>query len=290
MSFAEQTKQKMRELQRRPIHKLGQNFLIDEAVLKRIIDAAELTSEDVVEEIGPGTGILTAELVQRAQSVVAIEYDAALAEELSSAVSRPNNLAIIQADALKVGQPEIMHALAGIDQNMPPNKLVANLPYQIAARALLQTFVQNGSLEHATVMVQKEIADRICAHPVSKQYSAYTVKLSLVAEVSDRFEVAGHCFMPQPRVDSTVITLKRKHAPQPHQQPFSEQTALMDATFQLVTAAFAKRRKTLVNALAACGYNKEKIEDALIRRGLSPDIRAEALSTDDFLYLAYELS
>ncbi len=185
-------------------HRLGQNFLVDNHVIERIMGLAELTGVERVLEVGPGIGTLTLALVQEAAHVTSIEMDSELEPMLAAHAVDHGNFSFIMGDALKVPVEAIAQAGGGA-----PTVLVANLPYNVAATVILQFFQTMPSLTRAVVMVQKEVADRIAAVPGTKAYGAYTVKLSLYGEVTGRFEVPPRCFMPAPHVDSAVVRIDR---------------------------------------------------------------------------------
>lgn len=185
-------------------HRLGQNFLVDNHVIERIMGLAELGGTERVLEVGPGIGTLTLALVQEAAHVTSIEMDAELEPVLAAHAMDHGNFSFIMGDALKVPVEAIAQASGGA-----PTVLVANLPYNVAATVILQFFQALPSLTRAVVMVQKEVADRIAAVPGTKAYGAYTVKLSLYGTVTGRFEVPPRCFIPAPHVDSAVVRIDR---------------------------------------------------------------------------------
>ncbi len=264
-----------------PKRSRGQNFLVSRAVLERIVARAELSEDDVVLEVGPGLGVLTRELVSRVRAVVAVELEPAFAEVLgSTCAGAEDRLAVVLGDAAHLDPSMLASALREVGGAEGPTKLVANLPYSVAATVLLRAFERFGSLERATVMVQREVADRISARPSTKDYGAYTVKLALRARVVNRFEVGREHFWPQPHVDSAVVSLERDA------QASEEELARVST---LVDAAFAQRRKTLANNLVAAGIERDLAEAAIIGLGLDPRVRAEALAPADFLELGKRL-
>lgn len=279
-TLSKKTQQTLREYAHTPRHDLGQNFLIDSHVLSKILELADVSSASVVEEVGPGLGTLTYELCQRARAVCAIEADKTLATHLQNRLAC-SNLVVIEADALKVSAHTIEAALEHIGVHALPSHFVANLPYQIAATIVMQMFLEQKNIQYACVMVQKEVAGRMQAVPGTKQYGAYTAKLGLVAQVTGSFLVSPHSFHPQPHVMSAVVALKRHDT-------YSAQDVQKLANF--IGLAFAQRRKTLVNALQAAGYEKEITGAALDKLALPHDVRAERLTTQDFcqLYEAIE--
>ena len=257
-------------------HRLGQNFLIDNHVIERIMALAELTGAERVLEVGPGIGTLTLALVQEAARVASIEMDAELEQVLSAHAVDHDNFRFIMGDALTVPPTAIAEALGG-----DPEVLVANLPYNVAATIILQFFQTMPSLRRAVVMVQKEVADRIAAVPGTKAYGAYTVKLSLYGEVTGRFEVPPRCFMPAPHVDSAVVRIDRVPC-----VAGEDDGAGPEAIIRVVDAAFAQRRKTIRNSMGSNGFDKQDLDEAFERCGISPSARAEALTTQDFAALA----
>ena len=260
-------------------HRLGQNFLIDNHVIERIMDLAELTGEERVLEVGPGIGTLTLALVQEAAHVTSIEMDSELEQVLSAHAMDHDNFSFIMGDALATS-PEMIAEVSG----GAPTVLVANLPYNVAATIILQFFQTMPSLERAVVMVQKEVADRIAAKPRTKAYGAYTVKLSLYGDVTGRFEVPPRCFMPAPHVDSAVVRIDRA------QTPVEGGAASAEDVVRVVDAAFAQRRKTIRNSMGSNGFEKVALDRAFELCGVAPTARAETLTTSTFIELAGALS
>lgn len=255
---------------------LGQHFLVDDNVVRRIIELAAIEPEQTILEVGPGLGTLTVALCDAAGAVVAVERDNDLERVLAETVEHCERFALVHADAVTV-DPALIAEPFG-----PPVALVANLPYQVAATVVLRYFQEIPSLEHATVMVQTEVADRMAGVPGTKEYGAYTVKLRLHAEPAGRFQVARNCFLPPPRVDSTVIRLERT--------PLIEDAELLVRAARVADAAFAQRRKTLRNSLRArLGIDAEAIDAALQAADIDGSRRAETLEPADFVRLASEL-
>lgn len=264
-------------------HRLGQNFLIDNHVIERIMALAELTGSERVLEVGPGIGTLTLALVQEATRVTSIEMDTELEPVLSAHAMDHSNFRFIMGDALAVPPAAIAEALDG-----EPELLVANLPYNVAATIILQFFQTMPSLRRAVVMVQKEVADRIAAVPGTKAYGAYTVKLSLYGEVTGRFEVPPRCFMPAPHVDSAVVRIDRVDVSDAEGEGAASADAA--AVARAVDAAFAQRRKTIRNSMSSNGFDKDALDAAFEACGISPTARAEALTAEDFIALAASLT
>ncbi len=258
-----------------PRHRLGQNFLVNDDVIGRILALAELAPDDVVYEVGPGIGTLTVAMLPRVRRVVAVEADRVLPVVLAETCARDGErLAIVQGDALRVTSTELAEVAGSA-----PNKLVSNLPYQVAATLILDVLQAMSSIERLVVMVQAEVADRIAAIPGSKAYGAYTAKLALHGEVTGRFEVGPGNFMPPPHVDSAVVRIDR--VPAPCEQP--------KFVAEVIDAAFAQRRKTIRNSMAAKGFDKAALDDAFAAASIDPRVRAETLAPADFVRLAAQL-
>lgn len=261
--------------------KYGQNFLIDTGVLNRIVDAAGITGEDCVLEIGPGIGTMTQYLAERAGAVVAVEIDKNLIPILKDTLSGYDNVTLINEDILKVDINRIVEE----KNNGRPVKVVANLPYYITTPIIMDLFESKVPLESITVMVQKEVADRMQVGPGTKDYGALSLAVQYYAKPEIVASVPPNCFIPRPNVGSAVIRLIR-HAEPPVQ--VADEARL----FALIRAAFNQRRKTLVNALSNApelGITKEQAAEALERLGLSATIRGEALTLEQFALLAGEL-
>ncbi|MBS6554600.1 16S rRNA (adenine(1518)-N(6)/adenine(1519)-N(6))-dimethyltransferase RsmA [Collinsella stercoris] len=269
-------------------HRLGQNFLVDNHVIERIMALADLSGSERVLEVGPGIGTLTLALLQEAAHVTSIEMDSELEQVLAAHAMDHDNFSFIMGDALAVPPTAIAEASGG-----EPTMLVANLPYNVAATIILQFFQTMPSLTRAVVMVQKEVADRIAAVAGTKAYGAYTVKLSLYGEVTGRFEVPPRCFMPAPHVDSAVVRIDRVDALACAGLACLESDyAPIDAACvsRVVDAAFAQRRKTIRNSMSSNGFDKAALDVAFEACGIAPTARAEALTTDEFIKLAAVLS
>jgi 16S rRNA (adenine1518-N6/adenine1519-N6)-dimethyltransferase len=254
---------------------LGQHFLVDDNVVGRILALADLPADAVVVEVGPGIGTLTAALCRIAAAIVAVERDAGLLPALDEVASACPHLRIVRADAVRVSSEELLTPLG------PPQYLVANLPYSVAATVVLRFFEEIPTLRTAVVMVQSEVADRMCASPGSKAYGSYTVKLRLHASPAGRFAVPRTCFMPPPRVDSAVLRLDRTE-PDDALEPVADVAAL-------ASAAFAQRRKTLRNSvLASTGWDGARFDVASAAACIDGRRRAESLSLEEYVALARE--
>ncbi len=258
-----------------PRHRLGQNFLVNDDVIGRILDLAELDSSDVVYEVGPGIGTLTVAMLPRVKTVVAVEADRALPDVLAqTCADYEERLALVQGDALRVDAARLEQAAGEA-----PNKLVSNLPYQVAATLILDVLQSMSSVGRLVVMVQAEVADRISAVAGTKAYGAYSAKLALWGKVTGRFEVSPHNFMPPPHVDSAVVRIDRVPSPC---EDCGQVAAVIDA-------AFAQRRKTIRNSMAAKGFDKEQLDGAFASAAIDSRARAETLCVKDFVRLAQEL-
>lgn len=257
--------------------KFGQNFLIDEHVLDKIIRAAEITKDDYVLEIGPGIGTMTQYLACAAREVTAVEIDRALIPILEDTLKEYENVSIINEDILKVD----IAALAKEKNGGRPIKVVANLPYYITTPIIMGLFESHVPLESITVMVQKEVADRMQVGPGTKDYGALSLAVQYYAEPYIVANVPPNCFMPRPAVGSAVIRLTR------HQKPPVE---VMDEKlmFRLIRASFNQRRKTLANGLKNSGelnLSKEVITAAIEKLGKGSSVRGEALDLEEFARL-----
>lgn len=269
---------------------LGQHFLINDGIVSRICDLAEVGTEDYVLEVGPGIGTLTLALLDRARGVIAVERDRDLPAVLADTCGHfRDSLALIEKDALEVTVADIRKASGDISAHRLPNKFVSNLPYAVAATIILDFFETFTFLDSATVMVQKEVAERICATSGSKAYGAYTVKLSLYAEPVGRFTVGPKNFFPPPRVDSTVVRLDRVETLDGQDDILDESTRR--ATCIMIDAAFANRRKTILNsskAYFAVNNRQNAIDElpaVLERAGIPANVRGESLEKSDYLRL-----
>lgn len=258
--------------------KFGQNFLIDTHVLERIISEAGVTKDDFVVEIGPGIGTMTQYLCEAAGAVAAVEIDKNLIPILHDTLSEYDNVEIINNDILKVD----IAALAKEKNGGKPIKVVANLPYYITTPIIMGLFESHVPIESITVMVQKEVADRMQCGPGSKDYGALSLAVQYYAKPEIVANVPPNCFMPRPNVGSAVIRLTR------HETPPVE-VADEKLMFRLIRASFNQRRKTLVNGLknaSDLSYTKEQIEQAIEAIGQPLTIRGEALTLEQFAQLA----
>lgn len=279
-------------------YRLGQNFLVQDHVIEKIVQLAEVQPTDVLVEVGPGLGTLTVALLDRARAVCSLEADSELEQVLAVTCKEPHpdSFALVMGDALAITPQKLAEAyntLPIVAQSAAPNspmptKFVSNLPYQVAATLILKFFQELPSLERAVVMVQAEVADRIAAKPSTKAYGAYTAKLSLFAQVTGRFEVGPGNFMPPPRVNSAVVRLDRTKARNPVTSKLLSEEELLH-TMSVIDAAFAQRRKTIRNSMSASGFDKDKLDQAFLATGIAPTVRAEVLTSQDFICLAAAL-
>ena len=258
--------------------KFGQNFLIDTHVLEKIIKAAGITKEDCVLEIGPGIGTMTQYLAESAGRVVAVEIDRNLIPILGETLAEYDNVTVINEDILMVD----IRALADEDNGGRPIKVVANLPYYITTPIIMGLFESNVPIDNITVMVQKEVADRMKEGPGSKDYGALSLAVQYYAEPEIVANVPPNCFIPRPNVGSAVIRLTRhKTMPVEVKDP--------ELMFRLIRASFNQRRKTLQNGLnnsPELSFTKEQIARAIERLGLPAAVRGEALSLAQFAALS----
>lgn len=259
--------------------KYGQNFLIDTNVLERVLGAAEVTREDCVLEIGPGIGTLTQYLAERAGKVVAVEIDRNLIPILEETLSAYSNVTIINEDILKLDIRQLSW------QEGRPFKVVANLPYYITTPIVMGLLEGGFPLESITVMVQKEVADRMLAGPGTKDYGALSLAVQYYARPQVVANVPPNCFIPRPNVGSAVVCLTR------YQEP-PVQVADEKRMFALIRASFNQRRKTLANGIGnapGLGISREQVAGALEEMGLSATIRGEALTLEQFAVLSNKL-
>lgn len=279
-------------------YRLGQNFLVQDHVIEKIVQLAEVQPTDVVVEVGPGLGTLTVALLDNARAVCSLEADSELEQVLALTCKEPHpdSFALVMGDALAITPQKLAEAYntlptvahdAATSAPMP-TKFVSNLPYQVAATLILKFFQELPSLERAVFMVQAEVADRISAKPSTKAYGAYTAKLSLFAQVTGRFEVGPGNFMPPPRVNSAVVRLDRTQARNPVSSKLLSEEELLH-TMRVIDAAFAQRRKTIRNSMSASGFDKDKLDQAFLATGIAPTVRAEVLTSQDFICLAAAL-
>lgn len=257
---------------------LGQNFLIDGNIVKKIVSEGNITKEDYVLEIGPGMGTLTEELALRAKKVVAVELDRTLLPILDKTLKNYDNIEIVHGDILKVDIEKL------IEEKFEGKsvKVVANLPYYVTTPIIAKLLEDNLNLESVIVMVQKEVAERMAANPGGKEYGSLSVFVNFYTRPEIVVKVPKTVFMPQPKIDSAVIKLTlRKDLPDIDKKQF----------FKVVKAAFSKRRKTILNSLSSYGFNvdKETIKQTLESSNIKLEERAENLSIEDFINISKTL-
>ncbi|MBE5853928.1 MAG: 16S rRNA (adenine(1518)-N(6)/adenine(1519)-N(6))-dimethyltransferase RsmA [Lachnospiraceae bacterium] len=257
--------------------KFGQNFLIDTHVLDKIVESAGITKDDCVLEIGPGIGTMTQYLAESARKVIAVEIDSNLIPILEDTLSAYDNVQVLNEDILKVD----IEALAKEQNEGRPMKVVANLPYYITTPIIMGLLEGEAKVDSITIMVQKEVADRMQMTPGSKEYGALSLAVQYYAKPEIVANVPPNCFMPRPNVGSAVIRLSLYEKP-----PVEVQDSKY--MFQLIRASFNQRRKTLVNGLqnGGLGLTKDEILAALSEMGLSEMVRGETLSLEQFALLS----
>lgn len=259
------------QLDLKPSKSLGQNFVIDSNVCTKIVRIAGVTSEDVALEIGPGLGSLTLALLEAAQSVTAVEIDSRLAQQLPLTIKqffdRPENLTVINLDALALNELSVA-----------PTVLVANLPYNVSVPVLLHFLEGFPTIRSGVVMVQAEVADRLAAKPGGKEYGIPSVKAAWWADVKNVGTVSRSIFWPAPNVDSKLVGFTRRQTAGPED--------MRKKVFTIIDAAFAQRRKMLRSALSSLYGSSSAAEEILIRAGIDPTLRGEALEIKSFCQIA----
>ena len=254
--------------------KFGQNFLIDTHVLDKIIKAANITKDDLVLEIGPGIGTMTQYLAEAAGKVIAVEIDKNLIPILADTLGEYENVQVINEDVLKLD----IRALAERENGGRPIKIVANLPYYITTPIIFKLLTSTSEISKYVLMMQKEVADRICGKPNTKDYNALSVAIAYRATAKKVLSVPKTAFIPQPNVESAVVRLDIDAI----QKYFPKDERLF---FDLIRLCFTQRRKTLLNNLSL-KYSKEQVLRMLTDLGLSPQIRSEALQIEDFIRIS----
>lgn len=280
MNIYEETKFIMKKYGINANKSLGQNFLIDDEVVSKIVERANITNEDLVIEIGPGLGTLTNELLKKAKKVIVVELDERMIKILKDRFSLYDNIEIINKDILKVNLNDII-SKEKKEIGIKNAKVVANLPYYITTPIIMKLLEGKSDIETITVMIQKEVADRLCETPGGKLSGAITYSIYYYAEAEKVLKVPNTSFIPAPEVDSEVIKLKIRKEP-----PIKVKDE--EKLFKIIKYAFMQRRKTLINALSQCDIfkNKEEIKNILERLEISEKIRGEALTMQDFANIA----
>ncbi len=278
MSSLEETKYILKKYNIKANKKLGQNFLIDDNVIENIIIAAGVTEEDLIIEIGPGLGTLTSKLLEKAGRVIAVELDENMLKILQDRFKLYNNIQLINEDILKINLKELITSNLN---NLKNVKIVANLPYYITTPIIMKLLEDRLNIESITVMVQKEVADRITAAPGDKLSGAITYSVNYYSTTEKVVLVGKECFIPSPEVDSEVIKLNIRKEP-----PVEVENE--EIFFKIIKASFMQRRKTLANSLTNAGIIKDKESANRIfdKMNLKPDIRGEKLTIEEFAKLA----
>lgn len=276
MSVLEETKYLMKKYKIKANKSLGQNFLIDDTVIEDIVNGANIEKEDLVIEIGPGLGSMTALLLERAKKVICIELDTKMIEVLSDRFIAYNNIEIINEDVLKIDLNKLIKNEKEKKQ-IKNVKIVANLPYYITTPIIMKLLEENLDIESITVMIQKEVADRLIETPSGKNTGAITYTVYYYCKSNKIRDVENTSFIPMPEVTSEVITLKLRKEP-------AVKVENEKIFFNIIKSAFMQRRKTLLNSLVNTGVftSKEEGIKALKILNLKEDIRAEKLSIEDF--------
>ena len=276
MSVLEETKYLMKKYKIKANKSLGQNFLIDDTVIEDIVSGANIGEDDMVIEIGPGLGSMTALLVERAKRVICVELDKKMIEILDDRFIAYNNIELINDDVLKLDLNNLIKQEK--EQNQIKDvKIVANLPYYITTPIIMKLLEENLDIESITVMIQKEVADRLIEIPSGKNTGAITYTVYYYCESEKIRDVENTCFIPMPEVTSEVINLKLRKEP-------AVKIENKKVFFNIIKSAFMQRRKTLLNALVNTGVFKSKEEgiEILKKLNLKEDIRAEKLTIEDF--------
>ena len=273
MSLYDDNKEIMRKYNIAPQKKYGQNFLIDDFALDKIIQNADIKKDDLVIEIGPGLGNLTKRLCEKAGQVIAVEIDSNMVKILNTEYSYLKNLIILNEDIMKIDLKQLVEQF----HEMRCVKVVANLPYYITTPIIMKLLEDNVGISLIEVMVQKEVAERLCAMPTGRNYGAITVAVNYYSKPGYIVTVPSKSFLPAPDVDSAVVML----------EVYGEPKVKVDKNlfFSIVKAAFSQKRKTLLNSLGSAnvnGVNKEKLTNILTELGIDLNIRAERLSLEDF--------
>ncbi|MDO4288672.1 MAG: 16S rRNA (adenine(1518)-N(6)/adenine(1519)-N(6))-dimethyltransferase RsmA [Eubacterium sp.] len=260
--------------------RFGQNFLIDDNIVNKIVEAGQVTKDDVVLEIGPGIGTMTRVLSEHAGKVYTVEIDKKLIPVLRETLADCDNVTVVEGDILKTD----VAALLAKDLETASLKIVANLPYYVTTPIIMGFLESALPVERMTFLIQKEVGERLCAEPGTKAYGSLTIAAAFYAEMEISFYVPATVFMPRPRVDSIVVTLTKRDEPP---------AALVDKAlfFKVVRAAFQSRRKTLINSMSsAMDCPKEVLLSAMAQADIDPAIRGEKLTGEDFARLANALA
>jgi len=280
MSLYEENKIIMRKYGISPQKKYGQNFLIDDLTLDKIIENADINSGDLVIEIGPGLGNLTKRLCGKAGHVVAIEIDPNMVKILNNEYGEIKNLSILNEDVMKIDLKKLISEFSSFSKV----KVVANLPYYITTPIVMKLLEEKPGIDLIEIMVQKEVAERICATPTGREYGSITVSINYYSKPSYLFTVEAGCFLPPPNVDSAVVKLEVLEKPK-----FEVDEKFL---FSVIKASFLMKRKTLLNSLGSAninGVDKNKLSKILEELNIPIDIRAERLSLEDFVNITNKM-
>lgn len=261
---------------------LGQNFLVDDNIIDKIVNSADISEKDIVIEVGPGIGNMTRRLAAKAGRLIAVEIDRHLIPALEEVLKDYPNSSLINKDILKTSLEEVIKEEKEKAPGMECVKIVANLPYYITTPIIMKFLEENPGIDAMVFMIQKEVAERIVAAPGGKDYGALSVAVQYYSKPERLFDVSPHCFVPKPEVDSTVIRMKVLKEP-------AVKLLDKDVFFKTVKASFGQRRKTLLNALAnsnkfPCG--KEEIRQILIDIGIDENARGETLTINQFAQIS----
>lgn len=273
MSLASKTKEIVNHFDFKFAKSLGQNFLTDTGILEKIVDSAELDENSCALEIGPGIGVLTQEMATRCKKVVAIEIDDRLIPILGETLSNFNNVEVVHSDALKVDFNKLFE-----EKGLENVKVVANLPYYVTTPIITKIFKEAKGVKSITVMIQKEVAERLIAKPSTKEYGALTLLANYYSNVEKVVKVPPSCFIPNPKVESMVVKMTLKEP----------EVDLLDEKlfFSVIRDSFNMRRKTLLNSLKPIGLKSDKLKEALNKAGIDEKRRGETLSIQEFATLS----
>ena len=274
MNILEETKFIMKKYNITANKSLGQNFLIDDDIVENIVKSAKIEKEDLVIEIGPGLGTLTNELLKYAGKVICVELDKKMIQILEDRFRLFDNIEIINDDILKIDLNKIIE-----ESKMKHTKIVANLPYYITTPIIMKLLEEKANFESITVMVQKEVAERLCAKTGTREAGAITYGVEYYSEAEKLFLVPRNSFIPAPNVDSEVINLRIK-------KEKVENVKDEEKLFKIIKYAFMQRRKTLINAFQNAGIDKEKTKEVLNKLEINEKVRGEALTLKDFINIS----
>ncbi len=274
MNILEETKFIMKKYNITANKSLGQNFLIDDDIVENIVKSAKIEKEDLAIEIGPGLGTLTNELLKYAGKVICVELDKKMIQILEDRFRLFDNIEIINDDILKIDLNKIIE-----ESKMKHTKIVANLPYYITTPIIMKLLEEKANFESITVMVQKEVAERLCAKTGTREAGAITYGVEYYSKAEKLFLVPRNSFIPAPNVDSEVINLRIK-------KEKVEKVKDEEKLFKIIKYAFMQRRKTLINAFQNAGIDKEKTKEILNKLELDEKVRGEALTLKDFINIS----